>query len=118
MKIRTGLVSNSSSSSFCIVGTAFYAQEIAEAAGYDIDKDHMSYGRWDKHNNKRSRYSALEFVGYDEIEYVGIDAESRIREDKTLTEMKQEFIQLVDSLFGIKVPPKRIDFFYGEAGNG
>lgn len=126
MKRRTGLISNSSSSSFCIVGVHrnynsseknYLVDQICDAAGWDYNTHYISYGEWYK--GKPDSFEEIQFLGYDsEICYIGLDFEERFRAGKTLDDIRKEFIDAIQELTNIQVNPYDVDFYYGEIGNG
>ncbi len=124
MKIRKGFVSNSSSSSFCIVGLGRTWQaskatrvigKISKAAGWN-ENSYCSHGIW--HADKLDTFDDLEFLGDEEIYYVGMGLKSMLQEGMTLGEMRTAFIELVDELTGLKIGPEEVDLHYGEVGSG
>ena len=106
MKIRTGFVSNSSSSSFCIIGTRRHAKDIAEKAGV-CDED-FGYGQCEA--------SGLVFIGtsIDDCTLAGIDAESLLK-TMTIPEAKKHLIKLIKSKFKIDIAAAV--FEYGESSS-
>ncbi len=113
MKIRLGFVSNSSSSSFCLVGTSteWVIDELATKEGLDFEDGsaQLDYGAC--HGNN------VIFVGYDEPEVVGIEIDALL-EDHNLKQLRQYFQDLVLAKFQVEIPLTAIDLHYGEWGNG
>lgn len=95
MKVRTGFVSNSSSSSFCIFGTPISSAEYEE---YD-------------ERYKELQDAGLEICsGYEEFEAViGIDP-GNIEDDKTLGEARQEVAAKIAKFTGDKCDPSYVNF--------
>ncbi len=113
MKIRTGFVSNSSSSSFCLVGTnnKYVIDELAAKEGLDFEDGSAQLGYGSCGGNH------VIFVGYDEPEVVGIEID-KLLEDHNLKELRQVFHDLVKDKFSVDVPITSIALHYGEWGNG
>lgn len=120
MKIRNGFVSNSSSSSFLIVGVSAYGidnlsetiKEMAKADGCE----EMGWGGY-------SEGKTLVFLGgegYDDEEYApdyaGIEVEQDLKNNKTIGELKQEFLDKVKAL-GFEIPEEYVDLHYGEVSS-
>lgn len=82
MKIRNGFVSNSSSSSFCIIGIA-------------VDYDMYSLVSKQLENHDQLDY---DFSENDETYYIGIDIYS-VKDNETLGEIKLKAKQLLSELF-------------------
>jgi hypothetical protein len=145
MKIRDGFVSNSSSSSFCIIGVQgnwakkLLASELNEAPpvrpnhGEDCeckkcrafarrengelpDDLTFAYGKFEPEDGKKKMM--LEYYGSSyTIEAAGFDAEE-ILEDSSLKDARAAFQLAVSQKLGVKVPLSEIDLRYGEAGEG
>ena len=116
MKIRNGFVSNSSSSSFIIVGFTddTYMKQIAEKDGKFEDGEYRdvecNYGVDDS--------CALTYYGsYGEPYYIGIDISKKI-ENKILPELRKELKDKVKDEYGLDIPLDKIKLFYGEVGDG
>ncbi len=114
MKIRLGFISNSSSSSFCLVGTSnkYVIDELAAKEGLNFGEDGNAEL---SHGNCHGAY--VVFVGYDEPEVVGIEIDALL-EDLNLKQLRQVFHGLVQNKFNVDVPIEYIDLHYGEWGNG
>jgi hypothetical protein len=116
MKSRTGFVSNSSSSSFLIVGINRWAnkelfKQIMEADGRDDDSFELCYGT-------ETSKSGLGYYGYDnEPSYLGMDIASLL-ETKTLPELRLHFCGFIQHKFGIDIDPKQVELHYGQVGSG
>ena len=121
MKVRNGFVSNSSSTSFLIVGAnKHHDPRLAELAV--ADKWEEGFGGY--HTGK-----TLVFLGNDydygsadeepiafQPYYVGIDAEEGIRNGRTIHELRDEFIKKAAAL-GITFRPEEVDLHYGEVSS-
>jgi hypothetical protein len=119
MKIRQGFVSNSSSSSFCIIGvTGDIAKTLAR-------KEHLSSlydeeGEWDYGHGEYwcKSDSILKYYGDgEEVYYAGIDAEELLN-SMTVPEIATEFTKVCKDALGINVNPEQVKLRYGEVGNG
>jgi hypothetical protein len=123
MKYRQGFVSNSSSTSFCIIGVDKWemwwigenslVEVLWLADGMSLDEDelsnHLSYGH--------ERGNHFQFYGDYEPEYVGYDA-NELLETMTIPQAKTWFKEQVLRLYGLDIPESIVGFHVGEAGNG
>jgi hypothetical protein len=123
MKIRNGFVSNSSSSSFCIIGTTYNSEiaKLVKAEGknfthYDEESeswiegtDYLGYGC--------DSGKVVMFYGDDGPEYVGVEAVDLL-EQHSLPEARKAFCKLVKECLNVDIDPRFVDLHYGEAGNG
>lgn len=107
MKIRNGFVSNSSSSSFCIIGTHYKTAELVKAT--KAKEDDMGYGMC---NTK-----TLNFYGSSLEDCVaGLDAEPLLQ-TRTIPEAKKYFQKYVKDMLKVDIDLAHITFEAGEAGN-
>jgi len=116
MKIRTGLVSNSSSSSFMIVGVKRNFDDLIEALCPGIWDDdsylyYEGYGTW------KSPSEVISIYGGDEPQYIGIDAAKAFVAGETFQGLRSLFIQEAKK-YGVDIPENKVDLHYGECGNG
>ncbi len=120
MKIRNGFVSNSSSSSFLIVGVNSYGDDrLSQLAVADGVED--GFGGY---NNGKT----LVFLGgesdYDEKynptnyrpDYVGVEAEQALKNGRTVVELKKDFLARAEVL-GFTFSEEEVDLHYGEVSS-
>jgi hypothetical protein len=116
MKIRNGFVSNSSSSSFCIVGIDLEPGNILyEILEIDPEKDYYGHGMY----NERADGLVVYGDGYEYCS-VGLEAEEVLK-DRTLPQAYDYIKKFLAEEYNIddnilkRNPPRLI---YGEAGDG
>ncbi len=98
MKVRTGFVSNSSSSSFCIYGAYFDSlEEMAEALGLD----EVPKNTWDADTKGLSIWDISDYASSPEI-FVGRQWSS-IRDDETGAEFKRSVEEKFTGAKGVKL---------------
>ena len=110
MKIRDGFISNSSSTSFCIIGTNWGIDELVEESGA---KDENTYcGHCKTEHIDFYTYNKLN----DDDTIAGIDA-SPLLEKMSIPAAKKYFQKYIKEKFNITVPIEQIKFTYDERGN-
>ena len=125
MKIRQGLVSNSSSASYVIVGMPAYSEEskgyeIARALGAVDEDDHYGNFNYDNHYDKSAGEGLYDFEGIGvwsgegELYYVGLNGGPRFRENKTLSSIREEFIKLVREKTDVEITEDDVDMIVTE----
>ena len=115
MKMRSGFVSNSSSTSFCVIGTSSkeYVNRLADAEGFLFDASNWNLLSWGQAEGK-----VITFYGSDHEAYVaGIDA-TKVLAHRSIAEARKWFQLEIGTLLGVNIPLNEIDLYYGEAGSG
>ena len=106
MKIRTGFVSNSSSSSFLIYGAALGEEDLPKGAVDAVDEDgnpedaDEAYEAWEKiaTKYKLDHHSPC----YDSTHYIGLSWD-RVKDNETGKEFKKRVEALLEKAFGKKI---------------
>jgi hypothetical protein len=103
MKLHTSFITNSSSSSFIVIGTDKYNDQFME-----------------KGNIKSELYSEFELVftyDGDEDGYISINDVPKLLSEMTIPQVKQYFVQKAKE-HGIDIDVKDVEFTYGGYYNG
>jgi len=120
MKIRMGFVSNSSSSSFCIIGTenSDLIRKLAEAENksFDYDGEDWDDDKYDYFGYGCNEGEVIDFYGDESPYYAGIDLK-KFGEDISIKEMKKLFIKKVKKELGVDVEEEDVALLFGECGN-
>lgn len=113
-KMRLGFVSNSSSSSFCIIGTS---NKNIISKCLDVDKidwtnlEETDYGYGELKTKRLSYYGT-----YEDPYYAGLQAQELLN-SRTIPEAIQHTINYLKVNYNIVVTEKDINFLYGECGS-
>ena len=112
MKIRTGFVSNSSSSSFVAFGARIdskLSDKIEEEKGEDY---------FDELNLEKEVYGKTiktEHDGYDGTNFIYFDLDD-LKDDETLGEVKKQLQDFIKEEMGVDIPIEQIGFIDEEIG--
>jgi hypothetical protein len=130
VKTRTGFVSNSSSSSFLMLGVSGGIEEVLHAIARKLDFPENWGSNW--WNRVNFGYSGIKDEETGVVVYVGSDyydenlAEAHatgwqnvkeILENRTLAEARQFLSQRFKDEYGVTVYPERIDLITGRDSN-
>ena len=123
MKVRSGFISNSSSSSFIAVGVSHWEHksefDLLIASVFKKKADDVDYEDLEKYEFGQGQYRINDidiFTYGDQLNVIGIDAESLIVKDMRLSEMQLECQKRFKANSNIDVPINKIQFRYGECG--
>ena len=117
MKVRNGFVSNSSSSSFIIVGVTgkdtikkLLKKDKPQSSWGGVSNGGVVnfYGGW---------YDSEEENNVEDINHVGIEIEAYLKQDKTISAIKKIFVNKVKDQLDIEIPIEKVGFYYGEASS-
>lgn len=110
MKIRNGFVSNSSSSSFLVIGTdnTSLIDELAQADHFDDS----SGGYGVAGEGDELVYYGMQYDGHFDYGYAGVEA-ADLLERMTLPQARI-FVQEIFLKLGVEVDVEDIDLYYGE----
>jgi hypothetical protein len=120
MKVRTGFVSNSSSSSFLCVGVSDKGliDQLLEAEGFKEEEEGSGY--------EGEGYGALEgkvvnFYGSSACGWqaAGLDEDvtKKLLEKMILPEARKEFVKRIEKKLGLTIDEKKVDLLFGEASS-
>jgi len=115
MKTRLGFVSNSSSSSFLIMGVTNqnFIKDIASKLGLFYDGEYIDYN--DSYGVVEGEF--LNLYGSCEPSYIGIDISDKIKVT-SFNDLKKEFQDNVKNNYNVEIPLEYIDMHFGEVGDG
>jgi len=109
MKIRKGFVSNSSSSSFCILGISIDEDDFLKGPETFVDDHEDEEDDWDKDDNWKEDVWKMKFPNTISVEsaigdldsdslYIGISPD-RLPEDMTIRESKEAIAEILNEAF-------------------
>ncbi len=123
MKVRSGFVSNSSSTSFLIVGMASNRDKMIKLAR--ADKPNLEDGFGGYYEGETLVFLGGEAEWGDDYEemlktyepyFVGIEAEAPLKSGATVTELREAFITRAKAL-GVTVREDEVDLHFGEVSS-
>lgn len=103
MKIRTGFVSNSSSSSFCIIGKYLSEEDIKEI------EDRTGEDFWDLLTEKNTKVNGRSLVDYgcDDV-YIGLDV-TDLKDSDCIGDVKKAIAKKLTEIFENECKPEEIE---------
>ena len=127
MKIRNGFVSNSSTTSFCIVGVNIndWKMEKRHKSIKELRELILPDGKdlWDIYEDNWGGETQLgdDLIAYGsdgDIYYIGVHAIDKWKEGISFKEVAEICRRRIKEKYGISVPREEFDIIYGESGSG
>jgi hypothetical protein len=113
MKVAFGFISNSSSSTYLLIGIECPSKLILTRIGYDEDDDNHGFGKW-----IHPKYDLIELIeNYGRPDILGYDIGPGLEKNKTLSKLKKEFITLLKNEFDIVITPEELKLYFGESSS-
>jgi len=121
MKFREGFVSNSSSSSFCILGVCVDKRDFKLPSGRTIEEMQEEDSNFDEYEIFDDlKFDDLEaFTGYegdDDSVYIGITPDD-FKDDETIGQIKDKILATLKK-YDIKIGKQKVRFIEESTGNG
>ena len=119
MKFRTGYVSNSSSTSFCLFGKFFTKESLFEVLLTQVERDENNNDKWEMRDCLEDKLYDLkgdvEFLvgSEDENTIVGI-APMKMKEQETLAEFKARATESINEALGTSLTTENFSWELGE----
>ena len=119
MKIRMSFVSNSSSSSFCILAKKFepeeldFIQEAIEAEKLPEEFTYMNvYGEF-LHPSDPDLSVTAGMEDYEGKIFIGLEPE-KMKPDETLNQLKMRICKNAKSIFNVNIKPEELKWWYDQ----